>query len=338
MSLKECIVSKIKKPFIVDTNFQKKIKFYILDKNKKDIFYEGKLVDIRDQEFEIDISKLQGFKTIIFKDLTGDTLEFTYWFTDKQGRLRDYPLVDGQPPMLTYVKTLKNSLILYSSKEKTAFTQLSKYFNKLPDNFTINLKMIKMIPYGNKQNIAGTTKDGVTTLFKYSQYTIAEKKNILYHEIAHTWADKLMDKKIIDYSYTDYQEIVKKDNNYVSSYAEKFASQHGSRVSEDFADGVAFYFIDEKKFAKKYPNRTQYFKELLRKRNKIKGEIKMSTKDWEEGFEAGKQFFINKIKDKMKQLEDKHNNFDDMTVFNVPRQIESDFMKYLTYKEIIKND
>ena len=110
-----------------------------------------------------------------------------------------------------------------------------------------------MIPYGNKQNIAGTTKDGVTTLFKYSQYTIAEKKNILYHEIAHTWADKLMDKKIIDYSYTNYQEIVKKDNNYVSSYAEKFA--------------------------KKYPNRTQYFKELLRKINKIKGEIKMSTKD-----------------------------------------------------------
>lgn len=78
MSLKECIISKIKKPFIVDTNFQKKIKFYILDKNKKDIFYEGKLVDIKDQEFEIDISKLQGFKAIIFKDLTGDTLEFTY--------------------------------------------------------------------------------------------------------------------------------------------------------------------------------------------------------------------------------------------------------------------
>lgn len=74
-----------------------------------------------------------------------------------------------------------------------------------------------------------------------------------------------MDKKIIDYSYTDYQEIVKKDNNYVSSYAEKFAKQHDFRVSEDFADGVAFYLIDENKFTKKYPNRAKYFKELLRK-------------------------------------------------------------------------
>lgn len=264
MSLQQSIVSKVKKPFIIDTNVQKKITFYVLN-NKNDIFYEGKLVTIKDGEFSIDISKLQGFKTIIFRDLTGDTVEFAYWFTDKQGRLKDYPLVDSQPVMLTYVKTLRNSLFLYSTKERTAFNQLKKYFEKLPKNFTINLKMLKMIPYNNTQNIAGTTKDDVTTLFNYNKYTIAEKKNILYHEIAHTWANKLMDKKIIDYSYTDYQEVVKKDGNYVSGYAENFANQHSFRVSEDFADGVAFYLIDQKKFIKKYPNRARYFKSLFEK-------------------------------------------------------------------------
>ena len=266
MSLKQYIVSKIKAPFIVDTNVQKKITFYVLDENKKDIFYDGRLVSIKNGEFEINISELKGFKPIVFNDLTGDTLEFVFWFTDKKGRLENYPLVEGQAAMLTYVKTLRNSLILYSAKERTAFNQLERYFEKLPKNFTSNLKIIKMIPFSNTKNIAGITKNEVTTLYNYNQYTITEKKNILYHEIAHTWANKLMDKKLIDYSYTNYQEIVKKDGNYVSSYSEKFANEHEYRVSEDFADGMAFYLIDENKFTKKYPNRAKYFKELLRKR------------------------------------------------------------------------
>ena len=41
------------------------------------------------------------------------------------------------------------------------------------------------------------------------------KKYILYHEVAHTFGRYLMDKKILDYHYTDYQEYVKLDKNYV---------------------------------------------------------------------------------------------------------------------------
>ena len=264
MALKECIASKAKKESIIDVNSQKELVFYIVNSNKKDIFYNGKLVDIQNNEFKISTFNLEGYKTITFKDLQGDEVSFNFWFSNRKGQIKDYPLFNNELQLIN-VKTLRNTLILYSNKDRNAFNFVEKYFNKLPINFTSNIKMIKMIPYGNKQNIAGTTKDEVTTLYDYKSYTIAEKKNILYHEIAHTWANKLMDKKYIDYSYTDYQEIIKKDGNYVSSYAAKFANEHKDRPSEDFADGMAFYLIDENKFTKKYPNRAKYFKELLRK-------------------------------------------------------------------------
>lgn len=128
-----------------------------------------------------------------------------------------------------------------------------------------------------------------------------------------------MDKKYIDYSYTDYQEIVKKDNNYVSSYAENFASQHSNRISEDFADGVAFYLIDERKFTKKYPNRAKYFKELLRK------------------IILGGNMIVNNeiIEKKIKEILDRNNNFRDLT-FNVPTKAEQDFITYMAYKMLLK--
>lgn len=56
------------------------------------------------------------------------------------------------------------------------------------------------------------------------------------------------------------------------------------------------------------------------------------------GFREGRKSFKEDIKEKMKALEEKHNDFKDMTVFNVPKQIESDFIKYMVYKELIEND
>jgi len=56
------------------------------------------------------------------------------------------------------------------------------------------------------------------------------------------------------------------------------------------------------------------------------------------GLKDGKQYYKDLIKEKMKALEEKHNDFRDMTVFNVPKEIESDFIKYMVYKELIKND
>ena len=59
---------------------------------------------------------------------------------------------------------------------------------------------------------------------------------------------------------------------------------------------------------------------------------------YDSGFEDGKQYYKDLIKNKMKILEEKHNDFRDMTVFNVPREVESDFIKYMVYKELIEND
>lgn len=56
------------------------------------------------------------------------------------------------------------------------------------------------------------------------------------------------------------------------------------------------------------------------------------------GFKDGKQYYKDLIKNKMKTLEKKYNDFKDMTVFNVPKKIESDFIKYMVYKELIENE
>jgi hypothetical protein len=120
-----------------------------------------------------------------------------------------------------------------------------------------------MIPYSNTSNIAGTTKNRTITLYNFGKYAKTTQMNIIYHEIAHTWASNLMDNKMIDYSYTNYQNIVNQDKNFISSYAKKFAENHDGKLSEDFADSVAFFFINQKSFAKTYPNRAVYINELL---------------------------------------------------------------------------
>ena len=137
------------------------------------------------------------------------------------------------------------------------------YLKKLPDKLLENLNTITMIPYENSSNIAGVTKENSITLYKFSQYSSTTQKNIIYHEIAHTWASYLMQKKIIDYSYTDYSAFAKADNNFVSNYAKEHIAQKES-YSEDFAESVSFYFISQNSFKKKYPQRFIYINSLLK--------------------------------------------------------------------------
>jgi hypothetical protein len=126
-----------------------------------------------------------------------------------------------------------------------------------------NVKEIKMVPYSNTSNIAGTSKNNSIILYNFGKYSETTRKNIIYHEIAHIWANSLMDSKVIDYDYSDYKEVVSKDKNFVSTYAKNFAHSNNGRVSEDFADSVAFFLINEKTFSKKYANRAAYIKGLL---------------------------------------------------------------------------
>ena len=66
-----------------------------------------------------------------------------------------------------------------------------------------------------------------------------------------------MDKKILDYHYTDYQEYVKLDKNYVSKYSKEYIINKNN-YSEDFADSVVEYILNNEKFISNHPNRSTY--------------------------------------------------------------------------------
>ncbi len=255
------IIASTKDNSIIDTKAQKKLYFSIID-DSEEVYYNNKKINIKDHEFYVDVSKLSGKQEIIFSDVNDNKVSFKYLFSDKKGKLQDYELVTGKN-LNVFITTVKNIKIIYTDKEKSSVSKIKSYLNKAPKNMLVNLKEIKMIPYSNSSNIAGTTKDETITLYNFSKYTANTQKNIIYHEIAHTWAKYLMDKKVIDYSYTKYNEYVNKDNNFVSGYAKDFADGHNGRLSEDFADSLAFYIINQKSFKKQYPNRTEYLKALL---------------------------------------------------------------------------
>ena len=255
------IIPETKVNSIVDTKAYKKLNFKITE-NTDDILYNGKKVKIKDNTFSVDVTKLSGINELTFTNSLNESVSFKYNFSDKNGKLTNYELVAGKD-LNVYIKTIKKVKVIYTDKERSVVSKLNTYLDKLPENMLVNLDEIKLIPYSNTQNIAGTTKDKTILLYNYSKYSDSTKKNIIYHEIAHTWANKLIDEKKIDYSYTTYKEIVDKDNNYVSNYAKDFANNNDGRLSEDFADAVAFYFMNQSKFKKQYPNRTEYFKRLL---------------------------------------------------------------------------
>ena len=141
--------------------------------------------------------------------------------------------------------------ILDKSKNK-----IDTLLNEIPRELKKGIKKIILYPQDN-DNIAGVTNEGIIELYNFSKYSNTTQKYILYHEIAHTWGRYLMDNKILDYHYTDYQEFVKQDNNYVSKYSKDYIINK-QNYSEDFADSIAQYLINRDKFIAKYSNRAEY--------------------------------------------------------------------------------
>ena len=263
ISIENNVNSEIKDFSAIDTKVQKKLYFSVEDDSEM-IFYNQKKVNIKNNSFSINVSKLSGKQEIVLSDINGNTTSFCYYFSSKDGKLEDYELVTGKK-LNVFITTFNGIKIIYTDKEKITINILKSYLKKVPKNTLINLKEIKMIPYSNNANIAGTTKDNIIVLYNFSKYNTDTQKNIIYHEIAHTWAKSLMDNDVIDYSYTNYNEYVQKDNSYVSGYAKDYAEGHNGRLSEDFADSFAFYIINQKSFKKQYPNRTIYISDLLKK-------------------------------------------------------------------------
>ena len=255
------IIPQTKNNSVIDTNYNKFLTFNLFE-YQNDIYYNGTLVDISNNSFTINVSTLLGKQDIVFKNSKNETSKFTYYFSNKHGKLLNYELVAGKN-LNVFVKTYNDIQIIYTDKERNTLKTLEKYIDAMPDKMKCDLKSIKMIPYSNTSNIAGSTKNGIITLYNFSKYDATTQKNIIFHETAHTWANKLMDKKVLDYDYTKFNEFVNKDNNFVSKYSKNFADSNNGRLSEDFADSVAFYLINSKSFKTKYPNRAEYIENLF---------------------------------------------------------------------------
>ena len=153
---------------------------------------------------------------------------------------------------IEYVYQIKNS------EEKEFIVKLLK---EIPDKMKNGIDQI-ILHLNNNGDIAGITNDGDIELFNFSKYSKVTQKYILYHELAHTWGRYLMNNKVLDYHYTQYQEYVKLDNNYVTKYSKNYIIEKNN-YSEDFADSVAQYLINKEKFILKYPNRAKYILQLL---------------------------------------------------------------------------
>lgn len=245
---------------IIDTNYQTTIAFNLYE-NENTIYFNDEIIPVFKNRFEINISNLSGKQTIMFKNDKNEHATFTYYFSDKNGLVAGYEQ-DNVKNVKTYVKTINDIKIVYTNKDLKAIKTIEKTINNIPNEIKSNVEEIILLPYVTSQKVAGITKYEKIYLYKVSSYSALTIKQIVSHEIAHTWAQKLIQEKTIDYSYTNYAKAVKEDKKSVSTYSKKFIDK--GDYSEDFADSVAFYLINEKSFGKKYPNRTNYFETILK--------------------------------------------------------------------------
>ena len=253
------ILPVLKENSVIDGNVTSTLGFHLFEESS-DIYYLGELIPVTDQYFEIDISELSGKTILQFSNSMGETKEFPYYISNEEGKIENYELIKGYF-FDVYVETYRNMKIIYTDREKAIIPNMKEYLAILPENYIQNVDTIKLIPFENTKNIAGVTKENFITLYKFSKYDPRTQKNVLFHEIGHTFANKMMTKQIIDYSYTNYTNAALLDQKSVSHYATKFTEEN-NRYSEDFAESMAFYFISST-FDKQYPNRAKYIRELL---------------------------------------------------------------------------
>ena len=263
-TLKE-ITPELKTESIIDTKATQNLNFKILD-SSKEIYLNNNKITSNNNTFSLDISNLSGVQNFKFSDENGSNIQFTYYLSTQDGKLDGYEMVKGKD-LTSYVYTYNNIKIIYTDKEKNLLNDLCNLINDLPKEMLQNISQIQLVPYKNTSNIAGTTKEDRIILYKFGNYDLKTQKNIIYHEITHTFANKLMKDNIIDENYTEYRKVVSKDKNYVTKYSKDFALNNNGKLSEDFAEGFAFYFIDKESFKEAFPNRYIYINSLLKNEN-----------------------------------------------------------------------
>jgi len=226
------------------------------------VFYNGSKIDIKDKYFSIDISGFEGTANFEFTNDNNETVAFTYYIYRKEGLIEHriselvaYPI---------FIDTVGEIEIIYTAEDFENKELIKGLLRELSDQFKIGTERIILIPYRHleNKNIAGIAYIGEAKLYNLSRLSERNKKIVLYHEMAHLWANKLIEYRLFDYSYSKYEEFAKKDLYYVSNYTKKYIMEKQS-YSEDFAESIAQYIYNPKLFKKKYPNRGRYIEMLF---------------------------------------------------------------------------
>lgn len=240
-----------KKNSVIDSRVQKKLGFKLY-KEQGTIYFNNEKINVINGRFEISLAGLNGKQEFVFSNNENEEAIFTYYISDENGFVKDYMLENEK----TYVKTIENAKVIYTSKDAKKINYVEKIIKGMPENTKTNLNEIKLLPIEHSSKAAGITDYNKVTLYNLSDYTDKEIQRIVTHEIAHTWAHELRKDKVIDYSYTDFNKAVKADGNFVTSYS-------AGSLSEDFADSVAYYLADVDSFSKNFPARANYISSLM---------------------------------------------------------------------------
>ena len=161
------ILTTVSEGTTIDTTAQSKLKFNLYE-SIDEIYYNGHLVYIDNNSFEIDITGLHGETTFTFTNKDNDIVQFKYFLSNEDGLLENYELIKGFN-LTSYITTYNGIKIIYTKKEKSSLDDLMDYIDLLPENLLENVDTIKMIPFDNHAKIAGVTKNNIITLYKFSK-------------------------------------------------------------------------------------------------------------------------------------------------------------------------
>ncbi len=245
--------------YIIDSTHTNVINFSLFE-DEDCIYLNDVPLEVENKTFSISIEGLKGKQSFTLSNGT-EEITYTYYISDSKGYLEGYNIEGLTKTYKTYVKTIKNIPVIYTSKDQKVVKKVEQIMNSLPEELLVNLDEVKLIPAEHESKAAGITKYNKISFYNLSKYSGTTLKNIVIHEITHTWAYELIKNKDIDYSYTDYQEYVNSDKLFPSKYAKM--NVEAQNYSEDFAESVSFYLINKKSFEKKYPARAKYIEELF---------------------------------------------------------------------------
>ena len=229
--------------------------------DEEKVFVNGEEVQILDNHFVIDTHGLSGKQEFVITNDKNEEVIYTYYISDEDGFVEDYEDEEiGNKDV--YVTTYESVKFIYTEKDARSVEKVFDLLDNMPTQMKENLKEIKMVPSKTRGNVAGVTKYDSITFYGLSSYRNETFENIVYHEVAHTWAYELIRNKVLDFNYSEYSDLAREDDNYVSTYSRKAIIKNDD-YSEDFVESVAFYMIDSEDFEMNHPARAEFISSII---------------------------------------------------------------------------